>query len=151
MERNLGWLMNRAGLSWRTVVDRYMADLGLTQTRWVTMLVLSKTGEGCTQTVLATQVGVEHPSLVRTLAQLEEAGLIERRLDPDDGRRRTVWFTATGKELLVRMEQVASLGREQLLKGISAEQRQNLHDLLEIIINNAHALIEEEEAHHDRR
>lgn len=144
MESNLGWLMNRTGLIWRTVVDRYMADLGLTQTRWVTLLVLNKVGEGCTQSVLASGLGVEQPSLVRTLGQLEEAGLIERRSNPADGRCRTVWFTDAGKEMLGRIEVVARDGRELLLKGVSTEQRKQLHNLLETIIGNAQAVLEEE-------
>jgi len=144
MESNLGWLMNRAGHTWRTVVDRYMAELGLTQTRWVALLVLDKVGEGCTQSVLAANVGVEQPSLVRTLGQLEEAGLIERRTNPADGRCRTVWFTEAGRELLGKMEAVADGGRKLLLKGVSSEQRKMLHDVLEIIISNAQAVLEEE-------
>ena len=144
MESNLGWLMNRAGHTWRMVVDRYMAELGLTQTRWVALLVLDKVGEGCTQTVLASNVGVEQPSLVRTLGQLEEAGLIERRTNPADGRCRTVWFTDAGRELLGKMEVVARGGRNLLLKDVSSEQRKMLHDVLEIIISNAQAVLEEE-------
>lgn len=146
MERNLGWLMNRAGLIWRTVVDRYMAELGLTQTRWVTLLVLDKVGEGCTQTVLAANVGVEQPSLVRTLGQLEEAGLIARRPSPDDALCRTVWFTPAGKELLGKMELVAAEGRELLLKGLSSEQRLAMHQMLEVVIGNAQAVLEGEKS-----
>ena len=146
MERNLGWLMNRAGLSWRTVIDRYMAELDLTQTRWVAMLVLDKVGEGCTQKVLAANVGVEQPSLARTLGQLEQAGLIERRASPHDARCRTLWFTPTGKELLGRMELRAGEGRELLLKGLSARQRQQLHHMLEIVIRNAQAVLEGEKS-----
>ena len=146
MERNLGWLMSRAGLSWRTVIDRYMAELGLTQTRWVALLVLDKVGEGCTQKVLAENLGIEQPSLVRTLGQLEQAGLIERRASPHDARCRTLWFTPAGKELLGKMELLASEGRELLLKGLSDRQRQQLHRMLETVIGNAQALLESEKS-----
>lgn len=49
MESNLGWLVHRTALLWRTVVDRHMAELGLIQSRWVAMLALDKIGEGCSQ------------------------------------------------------------------------------------------------------
>ncbi|WKE64707.1 MarR family transcriptional regulator [Gallaecimonas kandeliae] len=144
MESNLGWLMNRAGLSWRHVVDKYMAKLGLTQTRWVALLVLDRIGEGCTQSALAANVGVEQPSMVRTLSQLEEAGLIERRASESDARCRTLWFSPEGRKLIKEMEAVAKEGRELLLQGISPERRQVLHDVLEQVISNAQALLSEE-------
>ncbi len=143
LESNLGWLMNRTGFLWRAVVDRYIAGLGLTQTRWVALLVLDKVGEGCSQSELAANIGVELPSLVRTLGQLEESGLIERRVSETDARCRTLWFTAAGKTVLADMMSIAGEGREMLLKGISTEQRRVLHDLLDTIIGNAQQVLGE--------
>jgi len=141
MESNLGWLVNRTALLWRTVVDRHMAELGLTQSRWVAMLALDKIGEGCSQSMLAANVGVEQPSMFRTVSQLEKAGLIERRSSDTDARCRTIWFTADGRKMIQKLSAVAKEGREQLLDGISPEQRQLLLGLLEKVVDNAQTLL----------
>lgn len=149
LESSLGWLMNRAGFLWRAVVDRYVSELGLTQTRWVAMLVLDKIGEGCSQSELAHNIGVELPSLVRTLNQLESTGLIERRICEQDARSRTLWFTEQGKQVLTEMTSIAAQGREILLKGVTTEQRELLRGVLDIIISNAQQDLGESK--HDRR
>ena len=141
MESNIGWLLSRAALSWRTVVDQHMAELGLTQTRWIALLHLKRVGEGCTQSALAANIGVEQSSMLRTVNQLLEAGLIERRASADDGRCRTLWLTDAGKALLVDVEQLAFKGRQQLLAGLDTQQRQQFHDLLAHIIINAHTVL----------
>lgn len=145
IDSNLGWLIARVSFTWRKVVDHYMAELGLTQSRWVALFVLKRIGEGCTQRELAAKMGIEQPSLVRTLNQLEEAGLIERRINPNDARSRTLWFTQAGLELNERMEAIAHEGREKMLQGISAEQRQTAYLLLEQILENAQSALGEDE------
>ncbi|MDC8830813.1 MarR family transcriptional regulator [Alteromonas gilva] len=143
MESNIGWMLSRAAFSWRHAVEYYMADLGLTQTRWIAMLHLDRLGEGCTQKELAAHIDIEQPSLLRTLNQLEEAGLIERKHCSEDARRRLLWFTDKGRSLLTDVEAKAKLGRQQMLQGLTSEQRQQLSSLLETVIDNAHHLITE--------
>ncbi|EKE74903.1 MarR family transcriptional regulator [Gallaecimonas xiamenensis] len=141
MESNLGWLLSRAAFSWRAAVDKYMAELGLTQTRWIALLHLQRMGEGCTQSALAANIGVEQPSLLRTLNQLEEAGLVERRPSPADARCRTLWFTPKGLELIQEVAALAAKGRQDLLEGLSSQQRQTLHEVLETVISNAQSVL----------
>jgi len=136
MEHNLGWLLARAAFNWRNVVDHSMQDLGLTQSRWIALLHLGRMGEGCSQSELAADIGIEQPSLVRTLQHLEDSGLIERRACAEDARRRTLWLTDKGLQVLRDVENRALKGRQKLLKGLSAEQRQALHECLKQINEN---------------
>lgn len=140
MESNIGWLLARTSFAWRAIVDRYMADIGLTQSRWIAMLHLYRLGEGCSQSELAADIGIEQPSMLRTLNHLEDAGLIERRACANDARRKTLWFTSAGRELLQEVERMVSKGRQQLLAGISKEHRAILHDCLITILDNADKL-----------
>ena len=137
MENNIGWLLSRAAFAWRHAVDHYMADLGLTQSRWIAMLHLDRTGEGCSQKELAGDIGIEQPSLLRTLNLLEEAGLILRKPCPDDARRKTLWFTERGRELMQAVEARAFEGRQQMLRGLSDEERTLFYGLLSKVIDNA--------------
>ena len=51
-----------------------------------------------TASALATAEHVRPQSMAQTLAELETAGLIERRPDPRDGRRNQVELTPEGRE-----------------------------------------------------
>lgn len=53
-----------------------------------------------TASQLATAERVQPQSLTRTLAALEEQGLIERAPDPDDRRRQIIEFTDEGRDVL---------------------------------------------------
>lgn len=143
-EQNTGWNLGRAALSWRQVVDTYMAQIGLTQSKWVAMMHLFRMGEGHTQSELASQIGIEQPSLIRTLNQLEACGFIERRESSKDARCKTLWFTEQGKQQLVEMQAIADEGRQQLLKGLNQEQRQLFNDILLHIHSNAQQMIHRE-------
>ena len=137
MDQNIGWNLARAALNWRHVVDERMATIGFTQSKWIAMMHLNRLGEGCTQSDLANTMGIEQPSLIRTLNQLESAGFITRQESSSDARRKTLWFTEAGKAKLVEMQKMADEGRVSLLNGLSQEQRQLLDDMLLTIISNA--------------
>ncbi|MBC3765165.1 transcriptional regulator SlyA [Neptunicella marina] len=143
MESNIGWLLSRAAFSWRNAVDHYMSSLGLTQTRWIALLHLDRLGEGCSQKELADNIGIEQPSLLRTLNQLEEAGLVIRKGCPEDARRKTLWFTAEGRDLLFKVESMAKAGRQKMLAGLDKQQRETFHQLLELIIENGNQFLAE--------
>lgn len=144
MESNIGWLLSRAAFSWRNAVDHYMSSLGLTQTRWIALLHLDRLGEGCSQKELADNIGIEQPSLLRTLNQLEESGLVVRKACAEDARRKTLWFTPQGRDLLKQVESMARAGRQKMLAGLDNEQRAALHDLLQQVINNGNQFFSEQ-------
>jgi DNA-binding MarR family transcriptional regulator len=50
------------------------------------LLMLLWQRPGLRQTDLATELGVEPPTITRMIRRLERGGLVERRRDPDDGR-----------------------------------------------------------------
>ncbi|WP_417506172.1 MarR family transcriptional regulator [Marinomonas gallaica] len=138
MDNNIGWNLARAANSWRHAVDNQMSGIGFTQSKWIAMMHLDRFGEGCTQSDLANQMGIEQPSLIRTLNQLEAAGFIIRRESDVDARCKTLWFTNAGKQQLAKMQHIAQLGRSDLLNGLSKEQRELLDHALLTIISNAH-------------
>lgn len=144
MDQNIGWNLARAALSWRHIVDFHMAEIGFTQSKWVALMHLNRLGEGCTQSDLANTMGIEQPSLIRTLNQLESSGFIERRESPEDARCKTLWFTEEGHSQLKNMQKIADEGRSQLLDGLTSEQRKTLDQALLQIISNAHKMSSKE-------
>ncbi len=96
-----------------------MTEHGLSEARAAPLIWVGRLGGGVRQVVLAAHIGIEGPSLVRLLDQLEAAGLLERRDDPEDRRAKTIWLTPEGEALTERVEHVLMELRERLLQDIS--------------------------------
>ena len=104
---------------WRAEIDRRLAAFGLTESRWLTLLHLSRLAGAATQRELAEAVGVRGPTLVRTLDRLEAEGLIERRTEAGDRRTKSVHLRADAVPVLERIETTAAAVRAEILSGMS--------------------------------
>lgn len=85
-QHRFGMQLTQLSRAWRAELDRRLAELGLSQARWLVLLHLARNTEKPTQGELATSVGVENPTLARLLDALEAQDLIERQLDQHDRR-----------------------------------------------------------------
>lgn len=130
---------------WRAIIDRRLAPEGLTQTRWVTLYHLWRLGDNQPQRELARIIGVEAPSLVRTLDQLAEQGLIERRPGEFDRRTKHIFLTQAATPLLERIEAEVSDVMSEMLSGLSADEIAQFTTLLTRIENNGLAVREQEQ------
>lgn len=110
--------MVRLSRRWRWRLDQRLRATGLTQARWTTLLQIARGGDGLSQRRLAEHIGIEGPTLVRLLNSLEQAGLIERRPDPNDGRAKTVHLTERAAPLLAEIEAIAERLRHEVTGGI---------------------------------
>ncbi len=86
--------------------------------------------------VLAGRVGIEVPTLVRTLTRMEAAGLLRREADPADGRRVIVWLTDRGRELEAVVPGILAEVTEQATSGMTDAQREQLLRLLQDLREN---------------
>jgi DNA-binding MarR family transcriptional regulator len=80
--------------------------------------------------VLAGRVGIEVPTLVRTLTRMEAAGLLRRETDPADGRRAIVRLTDRGQELEEVVPAILAEVTERAAAGMSEAEREQLLRLL---------------------
>jgi DNA-binding MarR family transcriptional regulator len=84
---------------------RIYVDLGINfQQRWVG--ILEQLHDRGAQPVgeLAASLGIRHSSVSQTRRSLEEAGLVESQVDPQDGRSRLLRLSGSGKELVRRLQ-----------------------------------------------
>ena len=140
MPSSIGFRLARLPHLWRSIIDRRLAPLGLTQTRWVTLYHLWKLGEGNPQCDLARAIGVEAPSLVRTLGQLEEQGLVERRACDNDRRSKRIYLTSAAMPLLEQIDSVVLEARKEMLDGLSEIELDKLDEWLALIEANGLAI-----------
>lgn len=146
MHQNIGFQLARVPRLWRAIIDRRLAPEGLTQTRWVTLYHLWRLGDDQPQCDLARAIGVEAPSLVRTLDQLAEQGLIERRPCDQDRRTKRIVLTEAATPLLERIDAVVSQARKEMLAGLSEADVDQLSELLSRIEANGLTIQSREEA-----
>ena len=146
MMPSLGGLLGRVHRQWRMAITTAVEPLGITEARWTVLVHLSKLGEGCTQRALASDLGIEMPSLSRTLSQLEAQRLIERRGVAGDRRARSLWFTSAGLECLGELEARIESVRWHLYRGLDGDGLAGLATALEAIEANARELIRSPES-----
>ncbi|MGY2051071.1 MarR family winged helix-turn-helix transcriptional regulator [Methylobacterium sp. JK268] len=93
----------RASRAWRRAADEVVTAFGLTEATALPLLLIGRLGEP-RQTALAEALGIEGPTLVRLLDQVEEAGLAARREDPTDRRAKVLSLTAEGRARVAAIE-----------------------------------------------
>lgn len=106
---------------WRAELDRRLADLGLSQARWLVLLHLARFEHSPTQRELAQSVAVEGPTLARLLDGLEAQGLIHRQASLEDRRAKLILLGAPARPLIERIEAISTQVREELFDGIPDE------------------------------
>ena len=109
---------------WRTRLDERLKPLDMSIARWGALYWLGQAGDGVSQAALAELAGVEPPTLVRVLDQLEAQGLVERRVSPTDRRVNLLSLTEAAKPLVAEIEAEAERLRVELLEGVSFEEYQ---------------------------
>lgn len=104
----------------RFAMDDQFRPIGITDATWRTLFYLNQTGDGVQQKQLARTMGIEGPSLVRLLDNLEKKNFIERKSSPEDRRSKTIHLTASARKQLDTLQTIAAKVRKRLLKDISS-------------------------------
>ena len=122
--------------SWRAELDRRLADLGLSQARWLVLLHLARFDHVPTQRELAQSVAVEGPTLARLLDSLEAQGLVHRQPAPDDRRAKHITLAEPALPLIEKIEAISTQVRQEAFAGIDEEQLRNCQQVHERILAN---------------
>ena len=120
LHRQFGALLVPLARGYRRQLDRGLAGLSLSHSMALAVMLIGRVGDGMRQGMLADQLGMEAPSVVPIIAQMERAGLVERRIDAGDKRARTLHLTDAGRELAAQAEARSAEVRHELLAGIDA-------------------------------
>lgn len=102
----------------RTTFDNMVRKKGLTLARARILRRLRTMGAGESQRVLAEELEIEGPTLVRLLDNLEQLGFIERTAVAGDRRARQIVLTQEGERQAEEVETVAGIFRQAVLEGI---------------------------------
>jgi DNA-binding MarR family transcriptional regulator len=123
------FLLKRLGMQVKERTMEAYEAIGASPYHYSVLAVLEE-GARDTQAKIADALGYDRSWLVGLLDELEAAGLIDRRRDPEDRRRHLVSLTPAGKKKLGELRKIAKSIEDELLGSLDAEQRVQLHELL---------------------
>lgn len=112
------------GRQWRRAADSAVETHGLSDATALPLVSIGRMGGEPRQNALAEAVGIEGPSLVRLLDQLETAGLVVRKEDPTDRRAKVLSLTPAGEAVVAKMEADLARLRETVFATVSAADLQ---------------------------
>lgn len=138
----IGRLIARLARIWRRESDQALSDHGLSYATAIPLLVLSRQGENVRQGVLADELGIEGPSLVRLIDLLQAEGLVERREDPSDRRAKTLHLTKAGEAKVEETNRILRRVRASLLRDIAPEDLAMTFETLQRIERRASRLLD---------
>jgi DNA-binding MarR family transcriptional regulator len=108
---------------------RALQPLGLQTQPFVALKTLALRGPS-SQADLSEAVGADASNLASIVAQLVDAGAVDRRRDETNRRRYVVSVTPAGLDLLERAQDAIEATEDELLAGLGAAERDELRRLL---------------------
>ncbi len=124
-----------AGRRWRSLIDEHLRDKGHSASRMEAMASIAYSPAATTQIQVAKRIGIEGPTLTRTLDMLEADGLVERLADPKDRRNKHMRLTKAGYEALAEMFEITQRLRKHLLHGIPGSEIAATDRFLELLVD----------------
>ncbi len=124
----------RVARCWRREIDSTLQSHGLSQTMVMPLIVLNRAAGPVRQGLIADEIGVEGPSLVRVIDVLERDGLISRVCDLSDRRAKMVALTAAGKDKAAEIEIILADIRNELTADIDPESLATTLDVMQQLL-----------------
>jgi MarR family transcriptional regulator for hemolysin len=110
---------------WNRSVEKLTLDSRTAMLLWNVAVA-----EGRTQREMAAALHVPGTRIVEMVDELEERGLVERRMRPGDRRMRELHLTARGRRLVDRIVDLGEIHETEFTAGLSASERNALIELL---------------------
>lgn len=107
--------------AYRAAANQSVAPFGMSQAMAWSMVTIGRYGDGMRQGMLAGLLGIEGPSVARSVEQLVDGGFVERREDPGDRRAKTLHLTQSGRVACAEIESVLDAMRCKLFAKVSNE------------------------------
>ena len=105
--------------AYQAAAHRAIAHVGLSHALAWPLMAIGRLGGGVRPGVVAESLGIESASIVRSIEQLVEAGLAERRPDPGDGRAKTLHLTDAGQAAWEQIEDALDALRAELFAWVA--------------------------------
>jgi DNA-binding MarR family transcriptional regulator len=119
VDNALGFWVHRVYQASRNEMFRAFRERGeeITPEQWAVLIRLWER-DGRSQSDLSDATFRDRPTMSRILDVMEERDLVERRVDREDGRARSIHLTRRGRELRKKLVPVVQRLVERMVQGI---------------------------------
>lgn len=131
-----GQLFFRIWRATHTRAAQVLGSVGLTTALFALLNVINAR-EGAIQQELGSALGIDRSTMVSLIDELESAGLARRRPSATDRRAREIAITPKGRRLLQRARGLILQVEDEVLAGLTAEERHELLTLLRRALDSA--------------
>lgn len=118
---NLPYLLDTAISQWNQRLGRHLAVIGMTFEQWRLLYVMARQGPMNIRE-LSNAILVPHSTIGRWLAQMEEDGLVKRRVLPRDQRAVEISITPKGRNFFLRALPIARSEHQAAIQELSADE-----------------------------
>ncbi|PRX44920.1 DNA-binding MarR family transcriptional regulator [Prauserella shujinwangii] len=101
---------------------------------------LNRRGTAATVNAVADEIGIDQSGASRLVKSAAEAGYLELRASPEDGRRRHATITPSGRTMLDQAHDWQERVFERLTYGWSEQQRRDFQRAMVSLIERSHEL-----------
>ncbi|MDG4798429.1 MarR family transcriptional regulator [Micromonospora sp. WMMD1082] len=127
------WLITQLAVHVRRLVSDGFTAAGARGYHYRILAALHEFGPA-SQAQLGRRCRIDRSDIVAAVNELVEQGHVDRTPDPEHGRRNRVTLTRDGVRQLRYMDGVLDQVQDELLKSLSAEERQTLTRLLQQVL-----------------
>ncbi len=125
-----------------------LRPLGLSAGQFPVLMLLYKE-QNIMQETLVRHYHLDKGTIARAVKKLQDAGYIRRIVDPGNRRAVRLFLTEKGEHLAPVLQAIHHEWEEQVLTGLSREQKETLNTLMRTVAQNCHRNLQNSGAHPD--
>lgn len=129
-----GHIVNQLARNFHKRLNEKISPLGIYASQWGIILYLYNKKQ-CTQVEISQYLGVEAPTITRTLSRMEEQGFIIRKAGKDK-REKLIELTEKAYEMFPKLYEAASEVEEEARQGVTQEELDYVSSVLQKMKNN---------------
>ena len=123
----------------RKKAEHFLQPFGLTDVQFNLMMLLkhqSKKGAGLSQAQLSSMMLVNRANITALVDRMERAGFVTRTSSPSDRRSNIIQLTASGEELLDKIEPLYAQEVKRIMDVLVEDEQKRLIGMLEKVRSN---------------
>jgi DNA-binding MarR family transcriptional regulator len=129
LDDQIGFVLRKAHQRASDIFNSIMSQFEVTPTQFATLARLHEVGE-TSQNRLGRMTAMDPATILGVVNRLKKRGLVEQRLDPNDGRMNLLSLTADGLALIDSMEEAGLDVSRRTLEPLSERDARRLLELL---------------------
>jgi DNA-binding MarR family transcriptional regulator len=129
LEQHVNHLLRKASQRATEIFQYVMGRFEVTPTQFAALIKLKDEDE-CSQNVLGRLTAMDPATILGVVARLKRRGLVESRLDPNDGRRILLRLSQEGERLVGEMREVSASVTHETLSPLTKTEAQAFLRLL---------------------